>query len=225
MVDFCSTALDEGVKFQSRKETGVIYSFYLFTAALDPIGNPHGSYRLYGQEFCQFILDHQLGEVWESPARMNTAFHKDHANQVYIWMPDKDALDAWWQTYQEKQAARIEGLTIQAAECGARCATCHTTFGHTSVMGVRADGYLICIPCLGMKTYLKETTDQFTTPHIITPYRTAYGGWICSRLETKQGCKRRLVEGETVVAGFNKQGTLTGSILCAACAGITNNGQ
>lgn|SRR3990167_642174 len=91
MVSFCQQALLDLPRF--GKDVGVqdqIFSFYLFTAAVSP------SHRPYGQDFYRFIIDNNLGEVWQSPLRRNKAWHPDRSNQVYVWMPDHDAIKTWW---------------------------------------------------------------------------------------------------------------------------------
>lgn len=99
MIAFCQQAILQPPKFggsNGRKDQ--ISSFYLFTAAVYPsryLGYG-GCYRAYGKAFYAFILDNNLGDVWESPSRPNNAWHPDHENQVYVWMPDHAAILAWW---------------------------------------------------------------------------------------------------------------------------------
>lgn len=100
MISFCQQAILKPPMFgRAAGARDQIYSFYLFTAAVYPKGKYTGygrSYSPYGKEFCDFIRDNNLGEVWESPARPNKAYHPDRENQVYVWMPNHVAIKAWW---------------------------------------------------------------------------------------------------------------------------------
>lgn len=97
MVLFCQISIQKPVKFgvfTANKDA--LYSFYMFTAA---VGR---EYPEYGHGFAEFLKKHALGDVWESPALTNKAFHRDHANQVWIWMPNNEAVRSWWKLYQER---------------------------------------------------------------------------------------------------------------------------
>lgn len=114
MIAFCQQALLTPPKFGVY--TGVrdeIFSFYLFTAAVGP------SYRPYGQEFHDFIIENKLGDVWASPLRPNKAWHPDHSNQVWVWMPDKDAIKKWWAENDPTKvtAAKVEPKVIPQPPC------------------------------------------------------------------------------------------------------------
>lgn len=97
-----------------------LYSFYLFTAALG------GYNRAYGEQFATFIEEHKLGEVWASPAIRNNAFHEDHANQVWIWMPDVKHLRVWWNAHIKAAATpppkptpkpRVKKVSLKCPNC------------------------------------------------------------------------------------------------------------
>lgn len=93
MIAFCRQAILKPPKFMNDQDigrAGEISSFYLFTAAVSK------SYRPYGKEFCDFIRKNKLGSVWASPLRPNKAWHPDHDNQVWVWMPNHQGLLAWW---------------------------------------------------------------------------------------------------------------------------------
>lgn len=108
MVSFCKQNLGtKRVKFQGDPAfAGTIYSFYIFTAAVyDTHHIPYNDYRMYqpyGKEFAEFIRKNKLGNVIEAPALTNDAFHPDHKNQVWVWMPNLENLRAWWEAYQEE---------------------------------------------------------------------------------------------------------------------------
>lgn len=116
MMAFCKLNLTSGVRFGGAPgDHGTIYSFYLFTAAL---GGYAGKSK-YGENFEKLIRANKLGEVWASPKRVNLAFHDDHQNQVWIWMPDVVALRKWWE--REKVALRGRkcgcGAPLNASGC------------------------------------------------------------------------------------------------------------
>lgn len=98
MVSFCKQNIAQPPRYgTSTANTDSLISFYMFTAACSgKVASDH-----YGSQFYKFIVDNKLGQVWESPALVNKAFHPDHANQIYIWMPDKKAVEKWWAAYQE----------------------------------------------------------------------------------------------------------------------------
>jgi hypothetical protein len=101
MKEFCRMAIAKPCNFHGTTSRGAsLYSFYLFTAAIEtpaPGLKEGRKYPKYGQNFAAFIKSNGLGDVWESPLRVNEAFHSDHSNQVYIWMPDHQAVFEWWE--------------------------------------------------------------------------------------------------------------------------------
>ena len=91
MISFCQQAILKPPMF--GRDIGVrdqISSFYLFTTAVGT------AYRPYGQAFYDFTVKNNLGEVWQSPLRPNKAWHPDHENRVYVWMPNHANIKAWW---------------------------------------------------------------------------------------------------------------------------------
>lgn len=90
---FCEQNLAKPVRYGTcAGRSHSLYSFYLFTAA---VGAAYDT-NTYGHQFANYIKTHGLGEVWESKWVVNTAFHPDHGNQVWIWTPDLDAIKKWW---------------------------------------------------------------------------------------------------------------------------------
>ena len=73
----------------------------------------YGPYGPYGKNFYNFILENKLGEVWESPLRPNKAWHPDHENQVYVWMPDHAAILAWWAVNDPDKTKVIAATTVK----------------------------------------------------------------------------------------------------------------
>ena len=112
MEAFCKANLDDGnpLAYKGyRCQPRTLFSFYLFTGSVGIQGKPRGNEWVdgkgflpvdpdYGPKFAALILKNGLGSVIESPAIPNKAFHPDHANVVWIWAPDKDAIDKWWKT-------------------------------------------------------------------------------------------------------------------------------
>ena len=103
MVDFCRTYIGKRVEWKVRVpkgdfgSQGALYSFYFFTAAVYRKGTG------YGVQFAEFIKENKLGEVITTPVMTNMAFHTDHGNQVWIWMPDVKALTKWWTENKPKK--------------------------------------------------------------------------------------------------------------------------
>jgi hypothetical protein len=102
MVAFCKLNLAKPVrwKLENAMYAKKLYAFYVFSSPLSLNGTyTHGK---YGANFRKFIEDNKLGTVWESPAVKNDIFHPDHANRIWIWMPDNDAVRAWWEKKQKE---------------------------------------------------------------------------------------------------------------------------
>jgi hypothetical protein len=113
MEAFCKSELQRPSTFKGFPLAArSMYSFYIFTAGVEIPGVrgqewvaemgfvPLGG---YGPAFARFIVDNELGTVVESPVIVNKAFHKDHANQVWIWAPDRAKLEIWWADRQNKK--------------------------------------------------------------------------------------------------------------------------
>lgn len=108
MESFCATALPKRVKYHGQTASGdTLYSFYYFTAAVYKAKGGSS----YAHAFARFIRKYNLGKLTISPTRKNSAFHAGHWNQVWIWMPDTDALRVW---YNELLAARPAPTKVAA---------------------------------------------------------------------------------------------------------------
>lgn len=106
MIAFCQQAILKPPVFgRYTGRVGEISSFYVFSAAVGP------GYPTYGKMFYDFIKSNNLGEVYESPTRPNKAWHPDHENQVYIFMPDQTALRAWWEKNDPSTVATVAVTT------------------------------------------------------------------------------------------------------------------
>lgn len=109
LIAFCSLAIPNPPKFHDGYvgRVGELSSFYFFTGAVTYDGAKAGGIHRksdypYAREFMNLIRREGLGEVWESPIRVNKAFHTGNSNQVYVWMPDNERLKAWWAKKQKK---------------------------------------------------------------------------------------------------------------------------
>lgn len=120
MTTFCTFVFDKTTRVKFRTCPGKeneLYSFYLFTAAVETPSTPKilprnnyyypPVYRPYGSDFAEFIRTNKLGEVIESPKVVNKAFHSNHSNQVWVWTPNRDALKQWWDKEKAKDASRM----------------------------------------------------------------------------------------------------------------------
>lgn len=100
MINFCRSNLGRPVVWKivdpsgnDKGRAGALFSFYFFSGPTN---------RRYGSQFAEFIKENELGKLIESPALTNHAYHPDHANQIWIWMPDVTALNRWWKANQTK---------------------------------------------------------------------------------------------------------------------------
>lgn len=104
MMSFCKLSLGRPVVWKivdpsgnDKGQDGALYSFYFFSS---PIYRGKTS---YGEQFAQFIEDEKLGRIVTTPGLLNHAYHPDHANQIWIWMPNVKALEAWWKANKPKK--------------------------------------------------------------------------------------------------------------------------
>lgn len=102
MKSFCGQALNETPRYRSQyANVGTLYSFYIFS----DVSYSRGAVT-NGHKFAAFIKENKLGQVITTPAVSNRAFHDDHSNVVWIWMPNVKNLKAWWQAEQAKGSRR-----------------------------------------------------------------------------------------------------------------------
>lgn len=98
LIDFCT--LKFGKPYRRIVGRHYFYSFYVFSAAVptEEKGVVYGQKNPtpYGDLFCAYLRENNLGEVVETPAKVNVAFHPAHSNKVWVWAPDHDAVKAWW---------------------------------------------------------------------------------------------------------------------------------
>lgn len=105
METFCRLNIGKKPMFKGVEMciTGSLYAFYIFSFPVKHDGSPLHASGNRGKEFADFIKKHKLGNVWESPVRLNEVFHPEHSNQLWVWMPDKPVLIAWWNEKQKKK--------------------------------------------------------------------------------------------------------------------------
>lgn len=102
MISFCENTVEKGsARYHangSYKGTK-LYSYYFFTAGLS-----REDQKNYGAQFAAYIEKQRLGEVIAAPVRGDNAFHEaEHWNQVWIWMPDKQRVEEWWQKQKKEK--------------------------------------------------------------------------------------------------------------------------
>jgi hypothetical protein len=107
MVSFCRSNLGRPVVWKvvdptgnDKGANGALFSFYFFSSSI------YKGRSSYGEQFASFIVDNRLGNLVTTPALLNKAYHPDHANQIWIWMPDLPALNKWWKENQPKRKVR-----------------------------------------------------------------------------------------------------------------------
>ena len=105
MASFCRANLGKPVVWKVRDPSGndkgakgALYSFYFFSS---PIYHGRAS---YGEQFTALIETEGLGKLVTTPAMVNKAYHPDHANQIWIWLPDLSKLTSWWDNHKPKRS-------------------------------------------------------------------------------------------------------------------------
>lgn len=104
MISFCRANLGRPVVWKivdpsgnDKGANGALFTFYYFSSPV------YRGQENYGEQFARFIEKEKLGKIVTTPALLNKAYHPDHANQVWIWMPDVTALNTWWKANQPKR--------------------------------------------------------------------------------------------------------------------------
>ncbi len=107
MISFCKSNLGRPVVWKvvdpsgrDKGAEGALFSFYFFSSSV------YAGRETYGQQFADFITTNGLGKLITTPALANKAYHPDHANQIWIWMPDLPALTKWWKNNQNTKPIR-----------------------------------------------------------------------------------------------------------------------
>jgi hypothetical protein len=101
---FCRLAVGTGPgPGFTHMNTKYIYSFYIFSQPIHPTDKTSQLYRPYGPKFAKFITDNGLGKVMETDEVKNWAFHEQHSNKFWIWIPDQDAVMKWWKDKKPKE--------------------------------------------------------------------------------------------------------------------------
>ena len=100
MVTFCKQELLGASKFG---KDGPLYqkltAFYVFTAGPEEPGHGHSKrWVKYGTEFAAYIQEHNLGMIVTCPPKLNDKYHPDTTCQTWLWSPDQEALQGWWET-------------------------------------------------------------------------------------------------------------------------------
>lgn len=104
MLKFCEKVMKvdtSGGNYYSPKKVGPNPgAFYVFSEVVRIRKDSRDSYKPkhdgYGARFAKFIKENKLGALVETPNRCNRLNHPDHTIKVYIWMPAKRSLMAWW---------------------------------------------------------------------------------------------------------------------------------
>lgn len=213
MEDFCRQTIGKGyVKFVTRKEEDVLYSFYLFTAAVEHDGSDNWA-GPYGKNFYTYIKEHNLGECWESPVVPNRAFHKDHSNQVYIWIPDHEALKAWYkpriQVYEEEVNEILANGTLGVPKSG-KCAKCHTKL-YSHVALIAPNKKALCVNCFDL--------DKCRVHGGVVLDGSVVSGWRCTGFGVDGGhsCNNKIEKGKKCLFEVDSKGYLPGKVACHEC--------
>lgn len=109
MLAFCENQLENNNKFGKEVSSvkNAICTHYFFTGAVystDLTKSGEVSASHYGKAFANYITQHRLGVVMESPCEVNRAWHPDHSTIVWMWTPNYERLRDW---YVERAGARM----------------------------------------------------------------------------------------------------------------------
>lgn len=62
----------------------------------------------YGELFAQYLVEHNLGEVYTPGVRNNTKFYgENHPCQMWVWTPSKEGLEKWWNEVGKELQAKV----------------------------------------------------------------------------------------------------------------------
>jgi hypothetical protein len=102
-VAFCKQNIDKKPSFKNQGicRPNSLYGYYIFSSPVENDGTKYYPDLVNGEDFAKFLIKHKLGDVWEGPTRPNEVFHPDHSNKLWVWNPNKAAVKAWWDNYQE----------------------------------------------------------------------------------------------------------------------------
>lgn len=102
---FCEHELGKRTAF--RDTYPKLTCFYIFCAGPEvPSTAPNGSHHSkdhwprYGTELAEYIVKHKLGEIGTVSPKLNAKHHPTTTAQVWIWSPDQEAVEAWWNKLQ-----------------------------------------------------------------------------------------------------------------------------
>lgn len=83
------------------KQVNDHFPFYVFSGVGE--GNMYDDeFPRYAQKFAAYIKKQKLGTVATLKPRYNVTYHSDHLSQVFIWAPNVDALNRWWEKRKGK---------------------------------------------------------------------------------------------------------------------------
>lgn len=60
----------------------------------------------YAEQFADYIKENKLGDLVTYGSVDNKKYHPGRQCQVWIWIPDRKALDAWWRSLQGTEEAK-----------------------------------------------------------------------------------------------------------------------
>lgn len=102
MTSFCQQNIQKRPRFYTTTAApSQLYTFYVF-CGVNSSTNAYYSRnhpRDYAGEFADLIKSEHLGTVYQAGPRKNLAYHPNNMSSVYIWTPDRDALDTWWASH------------------------------------------------------------------------------------------------------------------------------
>ena len=82
----------------SRKpKLNTLPAHFVFSAGPEDKGHGHSKeWVKYGTEFAAYIVEHKLGKIVTLPKIKNKKHHPDTYCQVWLWQPDQEAMEAFY---------------------------------------------------------------------------------------------------------------------------------
>jgi hypothetical protein len=97
----CDTAEEAMLEFAEHNGK-YLSAFYIFTGLIKNGRNVDPGGKVC-QGFAKIIEDNELGELVESPAKPNRLNHPTHKVKIWIWMPNRKKLAAWFKKNVTKE--------------------------------------------------------------------------------------------------------------------------
>lgn len=120
LLQFCrlseAGAYDYTKNIAMKKGTLTLNAFYIFTGVVDKgeaINKAYPTSVTYAPNLRDYLLKEGLGTVVETEKKDNPFYVSPHKVQVFIWGPDREKMQAWWEGkdtgVRERKEAYVAG--------------------------------------------------------------------------------------------------------------------